>query len=102
MQANAKGTLSKAIFVLVVSLTICLGPVLIARGATDGQETMDEMCAGDMQWMVGWCIDMVTGGDINGALATTAFGALTPYVSVFEPIQVPGATATTQPMLPVA
>ena len=28
-----------------------------------GQEPMEDMCAGEMQWMIGWCLDMVMPGD---------------------------------------
>ena len=27
------------------------------------QDSMDDMCAGDMLWMIGWCLDMVMPGE---------------------------------------
>lgn len=94
MRAHANGRLTSAFLGVLVSLMVCLGTGLIARGAMDDQDTMEDMCMGDMQWMVGWCLDMITGGDMNSALAPTAFGASTTYVGVFEPIEKPGAIAT--------
>lgn len=93
MRAHPKARLRNAFLGVLVSLTVCLGPGLIARDVMDGQDAMEDMCAGDMQWMVGWCLDMVM-GDMNSALAPMAFGASTSYVGAFEPIEKPGATAT--------
>jgi hypothetical protein len=73
MRAHANGRLTSAFLGVLVSLMVCLGTGLIARGAMDDQDTMEDMCMGDMQWMVGWCLDMITGGDMNSALAPTAF-----------------------------
>jgi uncharacterized membrane protein len=55
---------------------------------------MEDMCAGEMQWMVGWCIDMIPGGDMNGAVDMRALTASAGYQGPFEPIDVAGATGT--------
>lgn len=76
----------------LVGLALCVGPVVAARDSGSNQEPMDDMCAEDMQWMLGWCIDMIP-GDVSetvGPMALTASG----YSSVFEPIDVAGARGT--------
>jgi len=65
--------------------------VAVARVVAD--EMMDDnMCAGDMMWMIGWCLDGI-GSDQSvtpDALAPTS----AQYVGSFESINVAGATAT--------
>jgi hypothetical protein len=73
-----------------IVVALMLSPA-VARVIAD--EAMgDDMCAGDMMWMIGWCLDGV-GSDESvapGALAATS----AQYVGSFESINVAGATAT--------
>ena len=85
MLAVAKGPLRIAFLVLLVGVAIWFGP-----GRTDvraADDEMEDMCAGDMQWMIGWCLDIVTAGNIRLAAAAPSTGG-------YEPIDVPGAVGT--------
>jgi uncharacterized membrane protein len=90
---SVSGLLKNACVALVLSLGLSMTASQTAVRAQDGEEMMEDMCAGDMLWMIGWCLDMVM-GDTDSTLAPTAFGAPTSYTGVFEPIEKPGATAT--------
>ena len=77
---------------------VCAGWVLAAALSVagtmslTGQEPMEDMCAGEMQWMIGWCLDMVMPGDdveVARLASSTAF-----YSGGIETIDVPGAVAT--------
>jgi uncharacterized membrane protein len=77
---------------------VCAGWVLAASlsvAATlhlTGQEPMEDMCAGEMQWMIGWCLDMVMPGD---DVEVARFASSTAsYSGGIESIDVPGAVAT--------
>src|SRR5687767_2197630 len=76
----------------LVGFALCAGPAVYARGGeVDQQQPMEDMCAGDMQWMIGWCIDMIAPGDMAGSVERAA---LTGYSTGFETIDVSGATGT--------
>ena len=78
---------------------VCAGRVLAVFfsvvGATmslNGQEPMEDMCAGEMQWMIGWCLDMAMPGD---AVEVARLAASTSaYAGGFDAINKPGAVAT--------
>jgi len=75
---------------LVLTLTVGLRPALMASAVVGAQAMMEDPCAGDMQWMIGWCIDMIATAEISSVAALssgTSSGA-------FEPIEVPGAIGT--------
>ena len=55
---------------------------------------MDDMCAGDMLWMIGWCLDMVMPGDAVEVAALAASNSAPADDGAFEPINVPNAVAT--------
>ena len=76
----------------LVGLALCLGPSATARGTEVDQDPMEDMCAGDMQWMIGWCIDMMP-GDMTGMVELSAAVAAG-YSGSFETINVSGATGT--------
>ena len=78
----------------LVGFALCVGPAVSARGGeVDQQQLMEDMCAGDMQWMIGWCIDMIPPGDMIGMVALTA-AVTAGYSGSFETIDVSGATGT--------
>jgi probable HAF family extracellular repeat protein len=58
-----------------------------------GQEPMEDMCAGEMQWMIGWCLDMVMPGDAV-EVASLAAPTASSYSGGIDSIDVPGAVAT--------
>jgi len=67
--------------------------VLTLSATVNAQDMMDDPCAGDMQWMVGWCLDMMDAAQINSMISSMAMTSGT-YSGVFEPIEVPGAIGT--------
>jgi hypothetical protein len=91
MDATA-ARLRKALLLGLVGLTLCVGPGVAARDSGGNQASMDDMCAGDMQWMLGWCIDMIP-GDVSGAVGLAALTA-TGFSGPFEAIDVAGAMGT--------
>ena len=93
MRAVGKGPLRIVFLVLLLGVALWLGPGLTGVRATDDMGGMDD-CAGDMQWMLGWCLDTVASNTPAEASALTAQGGSSPYVGGFEPIDVPGAAAT--------
>jgi uncharacterized membrane protein len=74
---------------LGVLLSVFLTGIPTSLRALDDMN--DEMCAGDMKWMIGWCLDGITDGE--SVLASAATNSAT-YVGVFEWIDVPGAMGT--------
>jgi uncharacterized membrane protein len=79
---------------ILLALTLWLGPGLTALRALDDMMEMEDLCEGDMQWMVGWCIDMMTAGDPGEVSALAAAAGPARYVGVFESIHVPGSSGT--------
>ena len=78
----------------LIGFALCVGPAVSGRsGEVDQQQPMEDMCAGDMQWMIGWCIDMIAPGDMTGMVALTA-AVTAGYSGSFETIDVSGATGT--------
>jgi uncharacterized membrane protein len=75
--------------VLVLAMWVGLG--LTKVRALDDVMEMEDLCKGDMAWMVGWCIDMMTAGDA-GEIGTLAGSAS--YVGAFQTIHVPGSSGT--------
>ena len=98
MRVQAYGPLRNAVLALFVGLMVCIGPRLMALGVADDPDTMqdpmEDMCAGEMQWMIGWCIDMMTAGEMPGSMIQTALTAPASNIGVFESIDKPGATGT--------
>ena len=94
MRADANGWLRNVFVIALAVLTLGLGSGLVARGAVDGQQPMEDMCAGDMQWMVGWCIDMMMPGDSVEVARLDVAAASAAYVGDFERINVFGAVGT--------
>jgi probable HAF family extracellular repeat protein len=85
--------LRNALLFGLVGVALSVGPSAAARGTVVDQDPMEDMCAGDMQWMIGWCIDMIPSGQMTGVMELTA--ALTAgYSGGFEAIDVSGATGT--------
>lgn len=87
---HAIARLRKPLLFGVVALVFYVGPSVAAR--EDNDDPMEDMCAGEMQWMVGWCIDMMAPGEMSdlGLTALTVEG----YAGPFEAIDVAGATGT--------
>jgi len=88
MNAAAKNACRNVCVAMVVGLLVSVG---VARLLAD-EDMGDDMCSGDMMWMIGWCLDGV-GSDESvapGAFALTS----EEYVGSFESINVPGASAT--------
>jgi uncharacterized membrane protein len=86
---------------VLLSLAVWFGPAPTSILAGDDLEDVDDPCAGEMQWMLGWCMENVSGGDVQsdvesvGTVASLAVAAASaPAVGEFIPIDVPGATAT--------
>jgi uncharacterized membrane protein len=81
-------------FGIALALAISLGQGLAALSTTDGEDPMDDMCSGEMQWMIGWCLDMVMPGDAVEVASLAAPSGAPAYVGEIETINVPNATAT--------
>ena len=81
---------------ILLALMLWLGPGRTMLRAADEMNGMEDLCAGEMQWMIGWCIDMITAGDPGevSALAAAASSQSSGYVGVFESIHVPGSSGT--------
>jgi uncharacterized membrane protein len=94
MRAVGKGPLRVVFLFLLLGVGPWLGPGLTGVRAVDDMGAMDDLCAGDMQWMVGWCLDTIAGNAPAAPSALTAQGGSSPYVGVFEPVDVTGAAAT--------
>jgi uncharacterized membrane protein len=58
------------------------------------QDSMDDMCAGEMAWMIGWCLDMVMPGESVESVSLAASGAASTYDGEILTLNVPGAVAT--------
>jgi uncharacterized membrane protein len=84
----------KSAFAMLFAAVLCVGPGLAAVRALDDMMEMEDLCEGDMQWMIGWCIDMMTAGDPGESGALAALNPSSHYVGVFETIHVPGSSAT--------
>jgi uncharacterized membrane protein len=77
---------------LCLGLSLAAGPLTLRAQATD--EISDDMCKGEMVWMIGWCLDMVMPGDsVEVASLAPASNART-HAGPFESINVPTGTAT--------
>jgi uncharacterized membrane protein len=84
-------------------LYVCLGLIVIvafsgglhrvAAAAGDDEMVSDDICAGDMVWMVGWCLDGVMPDESVTTLGPSA-AAAPAQAGVFETINVPGASGT--------
>lgn len=92
MRTDANESLRNVFVVVLAVLMISLGSGLVARSTTDGEEPMEDMCAGEMQWMIGWCLDMVMPGDAVEVASLAA--ATASYSGGIESIDKPGAVAT--------
>src|SRR5687767_13538581 len=80
---------------ILLALTLWLGPGRTVLRAVDEMNGMEDLCAGEMQWMIGWCIDMITAGDPGDVSALAAASSQSSgYVGVFESIHVPGSSGT--------
>jgi hypothetical protein len=90
---SSNGLLKKVCVGLLLTLGLSLGVGRIAVKAQNAEEPMEDMCAGDMQWMIGWCLDVVMVGD-PPEVASLALDALAQSAGTFERIDVPGATGT--------
>jgi hypothetical protein len=86
MQAS-KNQRGSTRFSLLVTLILSGG--LTCFAAADAMN--DEMCTGDMKWMIGWCLDGITS---DQSVATVSELASEDYVGAFESINVPGAVGT--------
>ena len=87
MQGAAKHARRPVWFGLVLSL--CLSAGLANLAAVD--DMSEDMCSGEMKWMIGWCLDGITGDQTFAAAAATTPAE---YVGGFESIDVPGAVGT--------
>jgi uncharacterized membrane protein len=87
MMQAAKNPRSNTRFRLLVTLILSAGFTCFA--AADSMD--DEMCAGDMRWMIGWCFDGIPG---DQSVVTVSELASEDYVGAFESIDVPGAVGT--------
>jgi len=96
MRSAFKGPLRFAVLALVSSMAVGLGPGVSGVRAADDMGGMEDLCAGDMRWMIGWCMDdaMAVESEATGAAAALAVQAAPQSVGVFEPIDRPGAAAT--------
>jgi hypothetical protein len=87
------GSFRSVYLVLLLSFGLSLSAGFNDVKAQAAQDSMEDMCAADMQWMIGWCLDMVMVGDLP-EVAGLALDALAQSTGTFERIDVPGATAT--------
>jgi probable HAF family extracellular repeat protein len=94
MRAYANQSLKNVFLIVLAVLTLGLGSGLFARGVMDGEEPMEDMCAGDMVWMIGWCLDMVMPGDSVEVASLALSSDAQRDDGPFEPINVPGAVGT--------
>ena len=69
---------------LALLLILPLSAGLAKLAAVDDMN--DDMCAGDMMWMVGWCLDGITS---DASVATAAAVSSAEYIGAFETIDVP-------------
>jgi hypothetical protein len=72
---------------LALLLILPLSAGLARLAAVDDMD--GDMCSEDMMWMIGWCLDRITGDQ-----SLTASIDPTEYAGVFDPIDVPGAVGT--------
>lgn len=82
-------------FCVALLIASLVGQTLAALSRSE-EEMMEDMCDGDMVWMIGWCLDMVMPGDAVdvAALAPNAAAASS---AEFQSINMPpefGASAT--------
>lgn len=92
MKATAKETLNRVCVIVLAALAISIGSGVSGPRVLANQEGMEDMCSGEMQWMVGWCIDMMMPAETDGDVHLMAGAAVDG--GAFESIDVPGATAT--------
>jgi uncharacterized membrane protein len=95
MCSATKGTL-RIVCLVLVSLAAGLGPALTNVRAVTDMEEMDE-CAGDMMWMLGWCIgSTATDSEVSTSFATGQVSTSSATAGAFATIDVPfaGARAT--------
>jgi len=90
---SSRGPLTNVCIASLLSVGLSVGAGRIVVKAQNAEESMEAMCAGDMQWMIGWCLDMVTPGD-SAEVASLALDALAVSGGSFERIDVPGAIGT--------
>src|SRR5689334_8485075 len=77
---------------LGLALSVAAGSLALRAQATD--EMSDDMCAGEMVWMIGWCLDTVMPGDSVEVASLAADSNARTHAGPVESINVPGATAT--------
>jgi uncharacterized membrane protein len=87
------GSFRSVYLALLLSLGLSLSAGLNDVKAQAAEESMEDMCAGDMQWMIGWCLDMVMVGELP-EVASLSIEALAQSRGTFERIDVLGATGT--------
>jgi uncharacterized membrane protein len=80
-------------FGVALLFAVSIGSGLQALPTGAAQDPMDDMCAGDMLWMIGWCLDMVMPGD-SVDLPALASDAGRVYDGEILTLDVPGAGAT--------
>jgi hypothetical protein len=80
--------------VFLLGLALWLGPGLAGVRAVDDMDEMSDLCAGDMQWMIGWCLDMVTADDVASLSTLAAVDGSASSAGAFESVDVPGAIGT--------
>jgi uncharacterized membrane protein len=93
VQTGVNRALGCGVLILMLTGPVGFRPALMANAVGDGQDMMEDPCAGDMQWMIGWCIDMMTAAEFSAAIALTSASSGT-NSGAFEPIEVPGAIGT--------
>jgi len=77
---------------LGLALSLAAGPLPLTAQATD--DMSEDMCAGEMVWMIGWCLDTVMPGDSVEVASLAAESNDRTHAGPFESINVPNATAT--------
>src|SRR5262245_13138114 len=92
MYAAAKAARRNLSVAVLFTLLVSAGLARIA--ALDDMD--DDMCAGDMMWMIGPCLDGIMSDDSAEDSLRTATAAITSseYVGSFESINIAGASAT--------
>jgi hypothetical protein len=68
--------------------------VILSAGLTSlaAVDDMDDMCSGEMKWMIGWCLDGI--GSDQSVAAVSSVIASAEYLGAWESIDVPGAVGT--------
>jgi uncharacterized membrane protein len=90
MNAVAKNIRRHVCLALLLVLPLSAGLARLAAA-----DDMDEdMCSGEMKWMVGWCLDGISGEPSFAAFASALSTTSSAYAGPIEPIDVPGAVGT--------